>query len=346
MTVNVGVVGCGRVSRTAHYDAINRHADLALRAVCDIDRSRADEWALKNNTRAFYALEDMLAEEPIDVVSICVPNRLHPRIGIAAANAGKHVLCEKPLGLRLDEVDALIEACDRNNVKLFNILQNRYNRTNQLLKQAIAQGRFGQIFQIIITLRWRRDIGYYLEDDRWRSRRDLSGGVFTNQAVHYVDMMQWLAGAPAETAYAKMATCVHPVDVETHGAAVLRFRNGIIGSFNLTNLNYPEDREGSVMVLGSHGTVRIGGKSMNVVEEWSFADSRPEDAEIAQANTAPPTVYGFGHVEVYDQIARALVHGDRTVDLPDGREGRKSVELLQALYESDRLGREMRLPLD
>lgn len=345
-TLKIAVVGCGRVSRTAHYSALLESPYYDFVAVCDVDRQRADEWGQKNQVQRYYHLNDLLDNEAgLDLVTINTPNGLHPKLGMQVAQRQIHVICEKPLAMTLAEADDLIDSCQEQNVYLFNILQNRFNKTNQLLKRAVDKGRFGQIFSCNVTLKWRRDLSYYMEDHKWRSRRDLSGGVFTNQAVHYVDMMQWLIGAPPETVYAKLATAVHPIEVETHGAAIIKFKNGVIGTLDLTNLTYPEDREGSVTIMGENGTVKIGGKSMNKILIWDFADQDPDDVLIDQADTAPPTVYGYGHLDFYERVARFMLFGEGEAELPDGREGRRAVALLEAIYLSDKTGAEVRFPL-
>jgi UDP-N-acetyl-2-amino-2-deoxyglucuronate dehydrogenase len=343
--LKVAVVGCGRVSRTAHYDALKGMPEYDFKAVCDINRERADLWAQKNGVKAYYNIEELLSGEDLDLVSINVPNGLHPMLGMQAAEKGVNVICEKPLGMRLGDVDNLIACCDRNGVRLFTVLQNRYNETNKLLKRSIERGRFGKIFMCNVTLRWRREIGYYTEDHGWRAKRDLAGGVFTNQAVHYIDMMQWLIDAPAESVYAKMDTQMHDIEVETHGSAVLKFGNGVIGSLNLSSLSYPEDTEGSITILGEKGTVKVGGKSMNKVLEWKFADSDPDDEQANDSSYTPPTVYGFGHQDFYKKVADFLLSDEGGEDIIDGREGRKSVELLQALYLSSETSQEVSLPL-
>jgi UDP-N-acetyl-2-amino-2-deoxyglucuronate dehydrogenase len=341
--IRVAVVGCGRVSRTAHYAAIKGNPDFEFSAVCDIDRARADEWSRKNNVRAYYGLDDMLEREPLDLVAINAPNGLHPQLATQVAQRGINVLCEKPLAMRLHDADDLIELCDRMGVRLFSVLQNRFNATNQLLKRAVDKGRFGRLLTVNVTMRWRRGLDYYREDHGWRSRRDLAGGAFTNQAIHYVDTMQWLVGARPVTCYASMATAIHPIEVETHGCAVVTFSNGVIGSLNLTCLNYPHDREGSITLLGEIGTVKVGGASMNKILEWEFAKPDPEDDKLARdADYEPPTVYGFGHEEMYRRIGALLRRGEGEV--PDGREGRKSVAILEALYQSDRSGESVRFP--
>ena len=343
--IKIGLVGCGRVSRTAHYDAIKKNPFLDFRSVCDVDRERADEWSKKNGVKSYYNIDDLLDNEDLDLVTINVPNRLHPELAIKVAQRGINVICEKPLGIRLIEVDELISCCERNKVGLFTVMQNRYNETNKLLKRAINKRRFGKIFTCNVTLRWCRGLSYYEEDNGWRGNRDLAGGVFTNQAVHYIDMMQWLIDAPPQTVYSKMDTCMYPVDVETHGSAIIRFQNGVIGSLDLTNLNFPDDSEGSITILGETGTVKIGGKSMNQVLEWEFQDFDSDDEQALKVDFAPPTVYGFGHQEFYDKVTRFLLTGEGQSEIIDGKEGRKSVELLEALYRSNKESKEIVLPL-
>jgi UDP-N-acetyl-2-amino-2-deoxyglucuronate dehydrogenase len=338
------VVGCGRVSRTAHYAAIKGNPDFEFSAVCDIDHARADEWSRKNNVRAYYDLAGMLEREPLDLVAINAPNGLHPELAKQVAHRGVNVLCEKPLAMRLRDADDLIELCDRKGVRLFSVLQNRFNATNQLLKRAVDKGRFGRLLTVNVTMRWRRGLSYYLEDNGWRASRELAGGAFTNQAIHYVDTMQWLVGAQPVSCYARMATAMHPIEVETHGCGIVTFDNGVIGSLNLTCLNYPDDREGSITLSGETGTVKVGGASMNKILEWEFATPDPEDDGLAgAADYEPPTVYGFGHEEMYRRIGGLLRRGDG--DVPDGREGRKSVAILEALYQSEDTGEAVRFPL-
>jgi len=343
--IRTAVVGCGRVSRTAHYSALKGNTDFDFTAVCDVDRERADEWSRKNNVKAYYDLERLLGEEELDLVSINAPNGLHPRLASMVAERGINVLCEKPLGMRLDEADALIDLCERKGVRLFTVLQNRFNATNVLLKRAVDKGRFGQLLTCNVTMRWKRGLSYYTEDHQWRSRRDMAGGAFTNQAIHYIDTMAWLVGAPPRSCYATMGTALLPIEVETHGSAIINFRNGVIGSLNLTCLNYPDDQEGSITLSGEKGTVKIGGKSMNKVLEWTFADSDPDDALALNSDYEPPTVYGFGHQELYRRIGVLLRTGQGELDVPDGRDGRKAVELLEGLYRSDNTGEVVRFPL-
>lgn len=344
--IRTAIVGCGRVSRTAHYSALKTLPAFDFRAVCDIDRERAEAAGLANNVTAYHGIQEMLEREPLDLVSICAPNGLHARLAAAVVERGIHVLVEKPLGMSVEEADALIDLCEARRVRLFCVLQNRFNPTVQLVRRAVEKGRFGRLLSAAVTLRWKRSLPYYTEDQGWRGQRDMAGGVFTNQAIHHIDTLQWMVGAPPDIVFARMATAMVPVDVETHGCAVVTFRNGVIASLNLTCLSYPDDREGSVALLGEKGTVKIGGSSLNRILEWEFADPDPEDDALArQADYEPPTVYGNGHEEMYRRVGCVLRGEADPAIAPDGREGRKAVALLEGLYRSDRLGEPVRFPL-
>lgn len=337
--LRVAVVGCGRVSRTAHYASIKENPAYEFVAVCDTDRSRADEWSRSNNVKAYYSIDDLLANEKLDMVSICTPNGMHPQHAGKVAEKGIHLMVEKPLAMSTPEADQLIQLCAEKGVRLFSVMQNRFNATNQLLKRAVDKGRFGRLLTVNVTMRWARGLGYYTEDHGWRGRRDMAGGVFTNQAIHYIDTMQWLIGGSPTTAYARMDTSKHPIDVETHGSGIITFDNGTIASLNLTALSYPDDREGSITLLGERGTVKLGGKAMNRILEWDFDTADTEDdAQAKEADYEPPTVYGFGHFEMYKRAARVLQTGEGVAEIPDGLEGRKAVALLEALYTSNSRG--------
>lgn len=332
--LRAAILGCGRVSRTAHYPALLKDENFEFVAVCDSDIERANEWANKNGVKAYHDHNKMLAIENLDFISINTPNGTHPKFGIDAAKQGVNVMCEKPLGMNIKEVDELIMTCKNQNVHLFTVLQNRFNATNQLLKRAVEKNRFGKIHKCTVTVRWARGLNYYTEDHGWRGSKQMAGGVFTNQSVHYIDTMQWLINSNPVSVYAAMDTAVHRVEIETHGSGIIRFSCGAIGTLDLTVLTHPDDREGSIVLMGENGTVKIGGKSMNKVLEWDFKNKDPEDDCLAtNSDYEPPTVYGFGHEEMYRRIGLLLRCGE-DIAIPDGADGRKSVQLLHSLYQS------------
>jgi UDP-N-acetyl-2-amino-2-deoxyglucuronate dehydrogenase len=283
----------------------------------------------------------MLAEAECDVVTICTPSGLHPQHGILAARARKHVVCEKPMAISLSAADELVQVCDEAGVRLFVVKQNRLNPSIQLLKSAIDRGRFGRIYLANTTVRWARPQEYY-DQAPWRGTWEFDGGAFMNQASHYVDLIQWLVG-PVESVMAKTATLARKIEAEDTGVALLKFRSGALGVMEVTMLTYPKNLEGSITILGEHGSVKIGGTAVNRVEHWQFADYDDDDKRIELVATSPPNVYGFGH-EAYYKNVLAVLRGEARPDT-DGRGGRKSLEIILGVYESAKTGREVPLPL-
>jgi UDP-N-acetyl-2-amino-2-deoxyglucuronate dehydrogenase len=340
--IRLVLVGCGRISER-HFDAIAENPELRLVAVCDELPGRAQSAAEAQNVPAFTSYAEMLADTPADACVICTPSGLHPRQGIAAAERGLHVICEKPMATRLEEADALVQACDRYGVLLFVVKQNRLNPGIQLLKRAIDRGRFGRIFLANTTVRWQRPQSYY-DAAPWRGTWEFDGGAFMNQASHYVDMIQWLIG-PVDAVCAKTATLGRRIESEDTGVALLRFRNGALGTIEVTMLTYPRNLEGSITVLGEKGSVKVGGTALNRIEQWEFAEYDDDDREAETLRLAPNplSVYGSGHGPYYENVVRVL-RGEAAPGT-DGREGRKSLELILGMYESARLGQEVHLPL-
>ena len=336
------LVGCGRISER-HFDAIADRPEFQLVAVADelVDRARLTSERL--GVPAFTSYSAMLAETEADVAVICTPSGLHPRHGIMAAERGLHVVVEKPMATRLEEADALVRACDQSGVHLFVVKQNRLNPGIQLLKRALDRGRFGRVFLANTTVRWNRPQAYY-DAAPWRGTWEFDGGAFMNQASHYVDMIQWLIG-PVESVSAKTATLARRIESEDTGVALLRFRNGALGVIEVTMLTYPRNLEGSVTVIGEKGTVKVGGTALNRIEHWEFAEYDDDDREADALRVAsnPLSVYGSGHRPYYDNVVRVLL-GEASAGT-DGREGRKSLELLLGIYEAARTGREVALPL-
>lgn len=336
----IALVGCGRISRN-HFDAIAAVPGLRLTAVCDTAEERARQAGDALGVPWFTSYEDLLREAPCDAVAVATPSGLHSAQGILAARAGKHVITEKPMAITLAQADALVRACDDATVHLFVVKQNRLNPAVQLLRRAIDKGRFGRIYVASTTVWWARPQEYY-DQAPWRGTWALDGGAIMNQASHYVDLLQWLAG-PVESVMAKTATLARRIEAEDTGVAVLRFTNGALGCIQVTMLTYPRNLEGSLTILGEKGAAKIGGTAVNKVEHWAFADADVDDQLVEAANTNPPTVYGFGHQGYYRNVL-AVLRGEA---LPDtgGHEGRKSLELILGIYESARTGREVTLPL-
>jgi len=336
----VALAGCGRISKN-HFEAIHEIDGLELVAVCDTDPERAARAGAEWKVPHFTSYEKMLKDAKADVITIATPSGLHADQGVEAAQAGKHVVMEKPMAISLTGADALVHACDKARVQLFVVKQNRLNPPIQLLKHAIDRNRFGRIYLASCTVHWARPQEYY-DQAPWRGTWEFDGGAFMNQASHYVDLIQWLVG-PVESVMAKTATLARRIETEDSGVAILKFRSGALGSIEVTMLTYPRNLEGSITILGEKGSVKIGGTAVNKVETWQFAEYDDDDRLILEADTNPPSVYGLGHQGYYRNVL-AVLRGEAKPDT-DGRAGRKSLELILGIYESAKTGREVPLPL-
>ena len=336
----IGLVGCGRISKN-HFDAIRKVDGLELAAVCDIDAERARRAGDEQGVAWYRALDEMLRAGDFDIVAICTPSGLHSAQGIAAAQAGKHVVTEKPMSLTLRQADDLVRACDDAGVQLFVVKQNRLNPPIQLVKRAVDKGRFGRIYLANVTVRWQRPQEYY-DAESWRGTWEFDGGAIMNQASHYVDLIQWLVG-PVESVLGKTATQARRIEAEDSGIGILKFRSGALGVIEVNVLTYPRNLEGSITIIGERGTVKIGGTAVNRVEHWAFAEYDDDDKLVEAASTNPPNVYGFGHEGYYRNVL-AVLRGEAKPET-DGRAGRKSLELILGIYESAKTGCEVAIPM-
>jgi len=336
-----GLVGCGRIS-TKHFESIAEIEGAEIVSCCDIIKERVITAAEKFNVKRHYTdYDEMLASEKLDAMMVCTPSGLHPEMGIKAAQKGMHVITEKPMGITLEKADELVHACDENHVNLFVVKQNRLNPAIALLKKAIDKGRFGRIFSLNATVRWTRPQSYY-DLAKWRGTWEFDGGAFMNQASHYLDLIQWLGG-PVESVIAMTATMNHTIEAEDMGSGIIRFRNGALGTVEVTMNIFPHNYEGSITVMGEYGTVKIGGIAVNKVEHWEFKDYDDDDKDIQTCGTNPTSVYGFGHAGYLQNVVDVL-HG-KGKPHTDGREGRKSLEIILGMYESAKSGKRIPLPL-
>lgn len=341
--LDFALVGCGRIA-IKHADILagGQVAGARLVAVCDVVPARARAFGARYGVPSFPSAETMLESlgERIDVLNILTPSGRHADDVTTLAPYGKHLVVEKPMALTLDDADAMIRACDLAGVKLFVVKQNRFNPPVVAARAAFDAGRFGRLVMGTVRVRWRRDQAYY-DQDAWRGTWAEDGGVFANQASHHIDLLEWFLGEP-EAVYATARTALVDIETEDTGAAVIRFRNGAIGVVEATTATRPDDLEGSLSILGEGGTVEIAGFAVNEMRIWRFTDARPDDPNVLdRTRTAPPNVYGHGHVAYLENVVACIRDG--TMALVDGLEGRKSLELIAAIYESIATGREIGL---
>ena len=342
--IRFALVGCGRIAAN-HLGALKAHGTQAqLVATCDPVLERAEAAARDFGATAYTSLTTLLEQEQgIDAVILATPSGLHAPQAIEIARAGRHVVTEKPMATRWQDGKAMVAACDAAGVHLFVVKQNRRNATLQLVKRAMQKKRFGRIYLVAVNVFWTRPQEYY-DSAAWRGTWEFDGGAFMNQASHYVDLLDWLVG-PVESVQAYTATLARNIQVEDTGVLALRWRNGALGTMNVTMLTYPKNLEGSITILGEHGTVRLGGVAVNRIDHWEFAEPDEEDdARVRDASYETTSVYGFGHPKYYENVI-ATLRGEAEPET-DGREGLHSLELLIATYLSARDGRRVALPLD
>ena len=335
------LVGCGRISKK-HIDVLMNHLPekAELIAVADIKLNRAEKIGLENDIPFYKSYDDMLSEHPeIDIVSVLTESGNHAKHTIDIVKKyRKHIVVEKPIALTLDDADKMIRICDEAGVKLFIVKQNRYNLPVIKLREALDNGRFGKIVMGSVRVRWCRHQEYY-DQDEWRGTWAMDGGVFTNQASHHIDLLEWMLGEPVSV-FAKSRTALVNIETEDTGVAVIQFKNGAIGVVEATTATRPKDLEGSISILGEKGSVEIGGFAVNEMKTWNFTDEQKEDENILDNFKENPTnVYGFGHIKYLDNVCESLLHDKKA--LVDGLEGRKSLELISAIYESIETGREV-----
>jgi predicted dehydrogenase len=339
--IRFGLLGCGRIAKR-HSDLFggNRIEGATLAAVCDLVRARADVIAAKFGVGAHYNIDDFLTRKDIDAVAVLTPSGMRPEHVNACAQAGKHIVVEKPMALRLQDADDMIRACDEGGVKLFIIKQNRFNVPVLKAREALEAGRFGKLVLGTVRVRWCRDQAYY-DQDSWRGTWAYDGGVLTNQASHYIDMLEWFFG-DVISVHARATTALVRIEAEDTAVATLKFKNGALGIIEATTATRPSDLEGSLSILGEMGVVEIAGLAVNQIRHWRFVDELPSDKDVIEKfSVNPPNVYGFGHQAYYQHVVDCLVN--QRAALVDGLEGRKSLELISALYASIETGQEVAL---
>lgn len=332
--IKSAIVGCGVIGPT-HAGSIRDLEDAKLIAVCDVVKEKADKMAAEFGAKAYYDVDEMLANEPdIDVVHVCVPSGLHHVIGIKAAKAGKHVITEKPIDVTVEQADMLINACREAGVKLSCISQHRFDDGMLEVKKALDAGKFGRINSGGSHTKWWRSQEYYDSGD-WRGTWELDGGgALMNQSVHYVDLMQYIMG-PVKEIKAMCATrCHERIQVEDVAMAVLKFENGAIGLLEGNTTAWP-GYETRLDIYGTDGSIVIENDKL---VHWNFADGTPmPNADgVAAGGAASAAIPYRSHrrqiADVYDAVRE-----DREPAIT-GEMARAPLAIICGVYESARTG--------
>ena len=339
------LIGCGRISPN-HIEAAKNNG-LEIVALCDIDidnaKAKAESAHLSPDVKIYSDYNKMLDETSPELVAIATESGKHAFIAIDALNAGCNLIIEKPIALSLADADEIIKLSDEKNLKVCACHQNRFNPAVQATRKALDEGRFGKLSHGSIHVRWNRNKDYY-DQAPWRGTWAQDGGCMMNQCIHGVDLLRWMMGDEVEEVYAQTAQQFHHyLECEDVGMAVVKFKNGAIGTIEGTTNVYPKNLEETLYLFGETGTVKIGGTSTNNIDVWDFADQRPEDADLKGLQEATSNVYGNGHTLVYADMMDAIAN-DRPPYI-DGKAGRRALEMILAMYQSAATGVPVKLPL-
>ena len=336
-TVKFAIIGCGRISYR-HIEAIKANSNAELVALCDLNIDKANERNAAAGVKVYQDYNEMFRKEQIDVVCIMTPSGMHAEHAIDIIEKyKKHVVIEKPISLTVSGGMKLIETANKNDVRLFAVHQNRFNKAVRKIMSAIESKIFGRITLGTVRIRWSRGQAYY-DRDPWRGTWALDGGALTNQAIHHIDLLQWLVGEVASVSCIG-ATQLVDVEVEDTACAWLKFKSGAVGTIEATTTARPmnKDMEASISILGENGAAIIEGASVNRLTAWTFGD-----IDLEEYSETPPNVYGYGHNNIIDNVVDVLTKGGEP--LITGEDALGSIKLLHALYRSIELGgREVKL---
>jgi predicted dehydrogenase len=331
--VKFAVVGCGNIG-SRHLAVLDAQSLAKIVGLCDIDPAKRQKFSESfGGVPSYGNYEELLRCSDADVINICTPHNFHAPMAIAAANAGRHVLVEKPMALTTSDAQAMIDAADKNAVRLMVVKQNRYNVPVVLTKKALDDCKLGSIYMVQCNVFWNRHDEYYLHSD-WRGRKASEGGALYTQGSHFIDLMLWWFGEVVD-ARAEIATKNHAIEIEDCGAAFLRFSSGVLGTLSWTTCCYKKNYEGSITIIGAKGTIKIGGQYLNKIEHWDVHEYLlPDGVEF----TDKPNAYGkyqgtsSNHDKVIGEVIHDLLHKRHRV--VDGKEGLRTVGAIEKIYEN------------
>ena len=341
------LIGCGRISTNHILAAKNNHLEIV--AVCDILPDAMENLLAKHGLEQDSSIARytdyvrMLDEVKPTLVSIATESGIHGEIALACIDRGIHVIIEKPMAMSMAEADEIIRRSREKHVKVAACHQNRFNVAVQKTRAALEAGRFGRLSHGSVHVRWNRNRGYYTQAP-WRGTWAQDGGCLMNQCIHGVDLLRWMLGDEVEEVYGLTRQQFHDyLEAEDVGMAVLKFKNGAIGTIEGTTNVFPKNLEETLYLFGETGTVKIGGTSTNNIDVWDFADETEADAANKNLKEATSNVYGNGHTGLFADMMRSIEE-DRAPYI-DAVAGRNALEIILAIYKSQKTGLPVKLPL-
>lgn len=342
------LIGCGRISPNHLDAAINNGLEIV--GLCDLLPERIKILKEKvgvedTNYNEYVNYHEMLEKERPELVAIATESGEHAKIALDCLDYGCNLIIEKPIALSLKDADRIIEKAKEKGLIVCANHQNRFNKSIQKIRQAVENGDFGKMLYGTAHIRWNRGKDYYSQAP-WRGTWEQDGGALMNQCIHNIDLLRWMMGDEVSEVYAYTDNLNHDyIQAEDLGIAIVKFKNGAYGIIEGTTDVYPKNLEETLYLFGQKGTVKAGGKSVNIIEEWIFEDGKETPEEVKEKNSEmPQNIYGFGHTPLYEDVIDAIKNQKQP--LVDAVAGRRALEMVLAIYKSAAEGRPVKLPLD
>lgn len=341
------LIGCGRISPNHIAAAKENHFRFA--AICDLVPQNMQDKVIKfdlpPDLPQYTDYLEMLQKEKPDLVAICTESGKHAAIALDCIKAGCNIIVEKPMALSIEDADAIIAAAKERGVKVSACHQNRFNKSIQKIREAYEKDRFGRMFYATAHIRWNRGWEYYSRA-KWRGTWEQDGGALMNQCIHNIDLLRWMMGNEVTEVFAYTDKLNHPyIQAEDLGIALVKFKNGGYGIIEGTTNIYPQNLEETLYLFGEKGTVKAGGHSVNIIEEWLFSDALDDPEQVkSEHHEDPPNIYGFGHIPLYADMIDAIQNNREPYVTAE--DGKHAMELVLAIYKSAAEGIPVKLPLE
>lgn len=346
--MNYALIGCGRIATNHIKAALNNKLNIV--AVCDVLPEAMETLLAKYGVekeasiKRYRDYKQMLAENDIKLVSIATESGIHAEIALYCIDNGVNVIIEKPMAMCMADADEIIRRSEAKGVKVSACHQNRFNIAVQEMRQALEAGRFGRLSHGSIHVRWNRNRGYY-DQAPWRGTWAQDGGCLMNQCIHGIDLLRWMMGDEVDEVFGVTKQQFHDyLEAEDIGMAVVKFKNGSIGTIEGTTNVYPKNLEETLYLFGEKGTVKLGGTSTNNIDVWDFADEDEADEKNKGLQETTSNVYGNGHTSLFADMMGAIENNRKPY--VDAMAGRNALEMVLAIYQSAAMGKPVKLPLE
>lgn len=342
------LIGCGRIAPNHLEAAVNNKLEIV--GICDIVPEHMEILLEKvgmqdANLKRYTDYHEMLQKEKPELVAIATESGEHAKIALDCLEMECNLIIEKPIALSLEDADKIIAKAEEKGLVVCANHQNRFNKSIQKIRQAVENGELGKMLYGTAHIRWNRGKDYYTQAP-WRGTWAQDGGALMNQCIHNIDLLRWMMGDEVTEVCAYTDNLNHDyIEAEDLGIAIVKFKSGAYGIIEGTTDVYPKNLEETLYLFGQKGTIKAGGKSVNIIEEW-ILENQEEDAEKIKAENSemPKNIYGFGHTPLYKDVIHAIE--THTQPLVDAKAGKRALEMVLAIYKSAAEGRPVKLPLD